>query len=378
MFIHKVICICFILLIVSACSLDAKISEISSANSTRNQEIDSGNVVTPPVDLPVLPVVVDTFKYISTLTTSNKINFYKVNTNSLEFTKLNTFTVASSVGDYQYTNNGTRLFTSTNTGIITLYTVNYSSESFSLSALGSLSTPGAPSGWGICAAPDGSTVHYVEYGSNKIHSFKVTNNILSFVGSTIVSNYVVNCLVSSDSKYLFTTGYYGGTTQSFSISPSTGALTVISSLGGNNGPGWIAQSEDSKFVFIVNQNGSQLVAYEVSLSGSLTEVDRVSTPNLWPDFLDVRDNGQKIYINGQGTQTSVAFFNRLTKKIDSFVNNLQDNGSPEWFYMSKDFPGAIMNHGSNLELRRISTDFTLSSSVLHTFTGENGFKELFK
>jgi 6-phosphogluconolactonase (cycloisomerase 2 family) len=363
----------------SACQLDARIVDL------RTYEFASNNKTPEQEDLPQeepIPITSE-FKYFTSFsgTTPKQLNLYSydVETKNIAKVAMGQFTTTS-FSSFEFTKNGTRLVTSNNNGLVKLFSIERNSEVLNINELSSATATGSPSGWGMCVAPDGSSVHYVRFGSNKIDSFKVTNDTLSYVGSVPAPTYVVNCVVSRDSKYLITAGYTSAKTQSFAINQNSGALTSINSVGGVNGPAWVATSRDSDFVFTVAQNGSQLVAYELNQeTGVIVEVDRISTLNSNPDFLDVREinNEVFIYINSSTGSTSMAKFDRVSKKVSDNINNINGNPNKQWFYAGKDLPFLFMNGGSGVtKLFEINTDGATQATEFHTYTSDRSLREI--
>jgi hypothetical protein len=285
---------------------------------------------------------------------------------------IQSFALAGSFSDFQLVKNNTRILVQVDGYKLYHYGLDNTTSPPTISLLSSAQVPTAPGGMGgICAPPDGTSAHLVAYSSNIIYSFKVSaTDQVSYVGlNNQVPDYVVDCRVTQNSKYLLAAGFNQGAA-SFSIDSTTGALIKLMSAPSGNGPAWIEQSEDSQFFFVPSQNDDSVQAFHVDLAtGLFNLVDTLSLPGAGFDFIDVRANGTHLYIDGQSGSVYHLTFDRTTMKFgsSSIVSNITD-----WFTLDKLSNFYFQNKISNTNIMLINADGSLSATPT-TFTSENNF-----
>jgi hypothetical protein len=336
----------------------------------------AGKVTSSPVGDDQVATSSD-YTYAFGVTQSTKLVLNKIENSTGVATQVAIYNLPGSIGAFELSKNKTRIFVQVNNSNLYLYGIDKTTNPPTLNLLSSATatfTGNASDLWGVCAAPDGTSAHIVQYGTTKLYSFKVDgSDVVSFVGvNTQAPNYLTNCKVTADSKYLISVGYYANAV-SFSINSSTKALTKIIGVSAGNGPSWVEQSEDSQFFFVPAQNESLVSAFEMDLStGSFTLVDTLMMAGVYPDYLDVKANGTKIYVNGQGGNVYYVPFNRTTKKFGSAtsVSNII-----EWFTLDKLGPFYFQNQGSNTNIYFLNEDGTLGSQG-STLSNQSGFKTL--
>lgn len=249
-------------------------------------------------------------------------------------TQLQTYAMPAPVSAFTFTNNKTRILVEMD-NTINNYSIDSTVNPPTLTLLSSASIPGSPGAWGICAAPDGTSAHLVGYATNSIYSFKISSDVITYASTiTNAPDYMVNCKVTANSKFVIASGYYGGS-RSFAIDATTSNLTLITSLG-TSGAAWETQSEDSKFFFVANQDYGTVLAYELNLtSGVFALVDTKSISGSYPDFIDATENGTKLYVNSQNGNVYFLPFDRTTKQFgsESIVSTIFD-----WFALGISSP----------------------------------------
>lgn len=250
-------------------------------------------------------------------------------------TTVQTYPMPGNVDAFEFIKNKTRVLVEMG-NTVNLYQYDSSVNPPTLTLLSSATVPGNPGGtWGMCAAPDGSSVHLVGYSLTSIYSFKLTGDTLSYSStSNAAPLYQTNCKVSPDSKYLVSSGYNEGV-KSFSINSSTAALTPVTTYA-DSGTSWVEFSNDGNFFFAVNQDNSTMKSFEFnSMTGSFTLTDTKTLANSWPDFLDVRSNGSELFVNCQAGFVIHLPFDRTTKTFGIETNIATPH---DWFTVGETEP----------------------------------------
>ena len=309
---------------------------------------------------------------------TNVLHLHEVDSSGVP-TFVKDLALVTSACDFQLAKDNTRLFVDNCAGKIDLYSITQTATSFDIALLSTVTAPGTPAEWGLCAAPDGTAVYAVEYGGATLFSFKVdSSDQFSYVGTRVAPAYLVNCQSSADSKYIVATGYYGNTIDSFLIDPTTKALTPISSLPSDGsatpsfgGGAWVTQSSDSQFFFVANQDNSKLAAFEMDPATGVLIALTSMTPCNAPDYLDANGDGTEIYLNCQdgvpaGTKVSVSF-NRTTKTFGPAV--VAVTSSTSWFHVSKVFDFLFeYTAATDVLIKKLNSDGSVPATT-QTLTG---------
>ncbi len=333
------------------------------------------NINTTSSDGTISNTPVASFTYALGLTQSSKLVLNKIENATGIVSTVATYTLPGAIGAFEISKNNTRIFVQVNNSNLYLYGINKTTNPPSINLLSNAAavvTGNASDLWGICAAPDGSSAHLVQYSTTRLYSFKVdTNDLVSYVGmNSQAPNYLTNCRVTADSKYVISAGYSANAV-SFLINNTTKALTKITGVAAGDGPSWIEQSEDSKFFFVPAQNVATVKAFEMDLTtGIFVHVDSIAMPGAAPDYIDVKANGSKLYVNSQGGSVYYIPFDRTTKRfgIASAVSNIA-----EWFTLDKLGSIYFQNQGANTNIYFLNEDGTFGNQG-SSIVGENNFK----
>jgi DNA-binding beta-propeller fold protein YncE len=125
----------------------------------------------------------------------------------------------------------------------------------------------------ISTSADGKFA-YVSFQNNKaigVYSISASTGALSLVGTGSADSAGYGLAISPDSKYLYAANYGSATVSQFTIG-STGALTAMStpSVAAGVNPYAVAVSPDGLYVYVVNASGNSVSQYSIGSTGALT------------------------------------------------------------------------------------------------------------
>jgi uncharacterized protein (TIGR03437 family) len=165
--------------------------------------------------------------------------------------------------------------------------------------------------FGLTSDLSGRFLYSANYSSSNISAFAIdptTGALTAVPGSPFSASGPASLAISG--RVLFVANYDGGNLGAYLIDNVTGALTPVSGSPFTAGasPNWVAVHPNGKFVYVVNNNGSNVSAYSVGANGALTQIPGSPfAAGTEPDVIAILPRGNFAYVSNYASGNISAY-----------------------------------------------------------------------
>ena len=159
--------------------------------------------------------------------------------------------------------------------------------------------------------------------NNGVHAFRVnsvTGGLASVSGSPFsAGNNFTAVTVSQNSRFLYVANN-NGTVDAYSINATTGSLTLIETENVGTSPSGVAVSPNGSFLYVSNQGSNNVSAFTINgTTGALTGIGVPVAAGTSPSGITIEPDGQFLYVSNRGGGGNVSGY-RITTGTGELIS----------------------------------------------------------